>query len=166
MARNTFILVVILAIFAALIIGVNIGRKVQNTPTNNITSSIPTPIPTSKINLTNYSSSTCGISFSYPDTLTKMDSADGNAMFIDTKNTINSIALACQKDIPRPALSADKIEKLNFASVSASLYHDTSAKDGTPNDKLIFTHPRTQKDVYISGYGEPLKMVISSIIIK
>jgi hypothetical protein len=166
MARNTFILVIILAIFAALIVGVNIGRKVQNPPPKIITNNLPTPTPTIKINVINYTNTTCGISFSYPDTLTKMDSADGNAMFIDSKNTINSVALACQKDIPRPPLTADKIEKITIGSVSASLYHDASAKDGTPNDKLIFTHPNTKKDVYIAGYGDPLKIIISSIIIK
>lgn len=158
MHRNTYLLVVFLAVFAALVVGVNIGKRIaapiQTTPT---TTQSPTPT------VLQYSG--CGIMLQYPTTLTLMDSASGSALLVDKTNTDQSVVVTCQKDIPRPALTTDNIETFVIASVSAKLYHDASAKDGTPIDELIFSHPKTGLDVFVAGYGETFNSVIASIIL-
>lgn len=154
MHRNTFLLVVFLAIFAALVIGVNIGKRGASTAE-------PTPIPTQAPVTQHYSG--CGITLEFPTTLTLMDSASGSAVLIDKTNTDQSIVIACQKDIPRPAVSTDAIETLNIGSTSAKLYHDASPKDGSKIDELIFTHPKTDLDVFIAGFGETFNAIIKTV---
>ena len=168
MPKNTRNLIIFLTVFAALVVGVNFGRMMfpkSNPPVNNPVAN-PTPRVTPKPELLRYESFVCGITFQYPKTLTKLDIETGGAMLVDGKNPPNSVAVACQKDIPRPALAADKIENLTIGSASAKLYHDVSAKDGTPVDKLIFTQPAKKIDVYVSGYGENFTTVISSLNLK
>ena len=168
MQRNTFLFLSLLAVFTALVVGVNIGRSIQS-PANqkNLSEtpskSIPSPEPT--LTMTTYASNTCGVSLKYPDSLTRMEASQGGALLVDTANSAMSVAIACQKDIPRPALQNDKIETLKIGSISAELYHDTSAKDGTPVDKLIFRHPKNQMDIFISGSGQIFQSVISSVTI-
>lgn len=155
MARNTFLFLCILAIVAALVVGVNIGRSssVSQAPT-------PTPLPTPAVKT--YTSDTCGITFSYPDKLSKLDT-QGAVVFVDSTDTNKSVAVVCQKDIPRPPLADDKMENIAIGSVKATIYHDASAKDGTPMDKLIFTHPKNKLDIYVSGYGDSFTTVVTSL---
>jgi hypothetical protein len=50
-----------------------------------------------------------------------------------------------------------------IGSVSATLYHDTTPKDGQPIDILIFTHPQTGEDVLLSGMGSGFRGAIQSL---
>lgn len=162
MHRNTFVFIVFLAIFTAIVVGVNLGRTSQppqasnpvNTPTLVLS---PTPV------LLQYASSLCGISFSYPDTYTNIEIATGGVTLVNKQQTSKSIILVCQKDIPRVPLTEDRIKKLQIGSVSANLYNDASEQDGTPLDKVIFTHPKTKKDVYIAGFGEDFNKIINTL---
>jgi hypothetical protein len=166
MPRNTALLIAVLAIVAALVIGVNIGRSISSKPPEIIQpqnqTSQPTETPTPAIS----EFIGCGITLTYPQSLTKVDIETGGAMLVNTKNTTESIAIACQKDIPRPALLSNKIESVKIGSTSASLYHDASEKDGSPVDKLIFRNPKNGQDVYISGYGDTFKEILSTITLQ
>lgn len=174
MHRNTYIVVILLAVFAALVVGVNLGKRQIAQPSPTTQKLVPTtarniPTPPAGVSptptLVTFTSTSCGIAFSYSQTLTKLDT-EGGIMIIDTKTPAQSVAVVCQKDIPRPALTDDRIETVKLGSVSAHLYHDTSAKDGTPVDKLIFTHPTKRIDIYVSGLGEVFNQISSSLIIK
>lgn len=163
MHRNTFYFIVLLAVFAAIVVGVNLGRNALSSSTpqqpTTPTQSLPTPTP----KLLTYESNLCGITFTYPDTFNKIDIETGGVTLVNKENTNESIIVVCQKDIPRVPLTDDKIEQRTIGSASANLYHDASQKDGTPLDKLIFTHPALNKDVYIAGYGETFNAIISSL---
>jgi hypothetical protein len=173
MPKNTRIVVIILTILAALVVGVNIGNKFnptltggQDQKTSPTKAQSPVITPTPKISLSVYQSAICGISFSYPKSLTLMDVETGGAMLIDSKNPAQSIAVICQKDIPRPALPINKTESGKVGTISATLYHDSSAKDGTPVDKLIFTNPKTKMDIFVSGTGDSFKTVTSTLEVR
>lgn len=161
MPRNTFIFVVVLTIFAALVTAVNLIPK-KNEPTF-IAQITPTPSIEPNVDLKEYMNKECGISFLYPTSLTEMESATRSAIFINSNKPTESIVFTCQKDIPRVPLPDDKIEKLLISSISAELYHDASAKDGTPVDKLIFYNPKTKLDIFIAGYGEIFNSIIASL---
>ncbi len=173
MHRNTYLLIASLAVVAALLIGINLGRKFA--PTENTSSTPPTPLTSPSplaqptIALVSYTNAFCGFSLEYPDTLTKFDNASDSAILTNTKNTKESIAIACQKDIPRPALSAENSESMTLwnatktASISAKLYHDASPEDGTPTDALIFYHPKKFMDVFIAGYGTTFDQILQTV---
>jgi len=166
MPKNTFLLIAILAVFAALVIGVNIGKKFNTSPViiqepqANITTPSATPTP-ARSGFTG-----CGITLTYPATLKRLDIETGGAMLINPTDTKQSIAIACQKDIPRPALVTEKIEPMKIGSISATLYHDASEKDGVSIDKLIFRHPKTGQDIYISGFGPLFNEILSTIVVQ
>jgi hypothetical protein len=174
MPKNTLILVSFLAIFAALVTGVNIGRKVNNNSNSSATPNLitsPDPTATPKIELTHYISKICGISFNYPANLTEMNIETGGVMLVDGKDSNLSVAVACQKDIPKPAIPTTQMAPITFAynasgsaqTINGTIYHDASEKDGTPIDKLIFIHPKNKMDIFISGMGENFNTVISSL---
>lgn len=156
----------ILAVVAALVIGVNIGKKFSKAPETLPLSVTPTPTQT-PIKLETYSDPYCGISFSYPETLSVLDSASGSALLTNANDPSESIAVACQDEIPRPPLVAEKIESLILsygeATISAKLYHDASPKDGTPIDSLIFRHPKKRLDVFIAGFGKTFDALIQTV---
>lgn len=164
--RNTILVISFLAIIAALLVGFNLGRRFQR-ETNGAPTS-PSPIPTRPLpKINSYQNTYCGISLDYPDSLTKLEATTG-AMFVDPQNASNSVALACQEEIPRPTLVPERIETVDLvatsgASISAKLYHDASEKDGSPLDKLIFTNPKTGLDIFIAGFGSAFSQVISSL---
>ncbi len=167
MHRNTFLIVSLLAVAAALIIGVNAGRKIGGGNTQIV---IPPTIPsvpsaTSTPKQLFYQNKTCGISFSYPPNLTEISSPQGGIM-VNKENPNESIAVACQADIPRPALIPERIENVKIGTVSANIYHDASPKDGSPIDEIIFTHPTKKTDVFISGYGQAFQSVIKTLQIQ
>lgn len=161
MHRNTYLLVIFLAVFAALVVGVNLGKRLSSTPPP--TTPAPTPTATPSAALSLLQNTSCGISLQYPATLTLMDSASGSALLVDKKDTNQSVVVTCQKDIPRPALSAENTETIMISSVSAKLYHDASPKDGAAIDELIFRHPTTGMDVFIAGFGETFDAVIKTV---
>jgi len=190
--KNTYYLILFLSVLAALIIGLNIGKGMQNQQTgNNATIAPPqmtdTPTPsatTSSVFQTStgsaqlesatsssgvkektYTNTACGITLSYPDTVTTEESSTETqgVIFTNKSNPKDMVVLTCQKDIPKPPLSLQNIEDTMIGNVAAKLYHDTSAKDGTKVDALIFTHPKTKLDVFIGGYGITFEAIIRSL---
>lgn len=159
MHRNTFLLVLILSIIAALLVGVNIGRKFSP-PVEEITSLSPTPIPTPPPQTT-FTSPNCGITLTLPPGTSATAVASNSAQFVSLDSSI--VLLACEKEIPRIALPAEKIETIQIASISAKLYHTTNPKDGTPFDALIFRNPTTAMDIYLAGLGSTFSAIIRSI---
>jgi hypothetical protein len=166
MHRNTYLLVIGLALFAALLVGVNIGKGL-----NKQTPAAPTPpstSPTPGITIQTYTDTYCGFSLSYPSSFTVLENASGSAILHNAADKTQSITLTCQNAIPRPALAADKIETLTIptadgASVSATLYHDSSASTGTPIDAVIFKHPTNGMDAYVAGYGDSFNTAIKTL---
>lgn len=172
MHRNTYLVVSILAVLAALVIGVNVGKKLPAS-----TTLAPTPTPSTNPAITfaptpkmkTFTDSLCGFLVNYPPTLTAMENASGSAILQNANDvSAENIVITCQKGIPRPALPSDKIESLSLSvsdgsSVSAKLYHDQSAKDGSPIDAVIFTHPTNKLDVFIAGYGADFNALIKTI---
>lgn len=168
MHRNTFLLVSFLAVIAALLVGINIGRGfsgAQKTATQTLPSPVlsPTPTPTS---VNAYTNTACGVSFDLPDqfSLPPFQAASTSAIFLNASaDPSTAIVFTCQKGIPRPALSEDKIEHLTVGTVSATLYHDTDAKVGKPIDKLIFRHPGNGLDIFLAGRGASFNQVITTL---
>jgi len=74
------------------------------------------------------------------------------------------VVLIVQKDIPRPALKSDEIEKKVLPSgLVVSLYHDTDAMDGNNLDKVIFDLPKSDYDFYLAGYGVAFNQMFQSL---
>ncbi len=165
MHRNTLLLTAILAVIAALLIGFNLGRTIPSDTKENIPTPINSPTPT----FAYLSGATCGVTFQYPNALTPLESSTSGTVFASTTDPDTSVVVICQQDIPLAPLTADKIESMTIraasgsASVSARLYHDVSAKDGSPVDKLIFTHPNTGLDVFIGGFGPVFTQFITTL---
>ncbi|HCM81967.1 TPA: hypothetical protein DIS60_01200 [Patescibacteria group bacterium] len=112
-----------------------------------------------------YTSKSCGVSFSYPDTVMVEESTTDakGAVFTNKSNPTDMVVLTCQKDIPKPPLPSQNIEDRLIGTTPAKLYHDTSQKDGTRVDALLFTHPKTKLDVFIGGYGTTFNTLIQSL---
>lgn len=164
MHRNTLLFTIALATLAAILIGLNIGRKFPTAPP------APTPTPEEQTStLLTFTSEPCGITFDYPEHLTKLDGPSGSAVLTDPTSEENSVTVTCQEEIPRPPLPADRIETIAVpatsgnATVSARLYHDASPKDDTPLDALIFTHPKTGLDVFVAGFGPVFQGIIVTL---
>lgn len=173
MHRNTYLLVTALAVVAALIVGINVGQILkQPAPKTPDAASVvaPTPTPTiAPIVPTAYRSEKCGFSLEYPSNLKKTETATDSAILTNPNNAKESIVIACQFEIPRPPLVDERIEFLVLESASTSataaarLYHDASAKDGTPIDELIFRNPRTGYDIFIAGFGPLFDELVASV---
>lgn len=164
MHRNTFLLVAGLAVLAALVLGINIGSRTAGTspsPTPSETPSAGAPTPSVAV-LQEYLNSDCGFSFRYPAIFT-LENQEAGATLIDSNDEANVITVACQEDIPRIPLSEDKIDTLKFGTISAQLYHDVSAEDGTPIDKFFITHPTRAVDIYIAGYGQNYRDILKTL---
>ncbi len=169
MHKNTFFFLLLLSIVAALLVGFNVGKKWSGSvipAAGQSTTPALSPTPKEQAMQT-YTSAECGISFQYPAEFTKLEASAG-AMFLDPQSASSSVALACQDEIPRPPIPADQIEFITLeatsgATVSGRLYHDASAKDGTPVDELIFTHPKTRLDVFLSGFGPVFDQILKSL---
>lgn len=166
MHKNTLLLASLLAVIASLLVGFNVGRNMSQ-------SAVPEPTPTPNLSptptLAYLTETSCGVSFQYPNTLTAMESSGSGLILANLTSPESSIVMVCQEEIPRVPLAPNLMESTSIkaatgtATVSATLYHDTSAKDGTPIDKLIFTHPKTGLDVFIAGYGATFNQLINSL---
>lgn len=166
MHRNTYLLVSFLAICAALLVGFNFGKRFQ--PSIGTGSPTPALTPTPTPGVTTYTDAYCGFSLQYPAGYTVLENASGSAILNNATDKTQSITLTCQTEIPRPPLPANKIETIALptttgATVSAKLYHDSSAKDGTPIDAVIFRHPTNTMDGFVAGYGEAFNAAIKTI---
>lgn len=162
MHKNTFFLVLILAVIAALLVGVNIGRKFS--PPQEVKETfIATPIPTQSLQTTTFSSPSCGITLTLPPGTTATAVATNGAQFVSPDSSV--VLFACEKEISKIALPAEKIETIQIASISAKLYHTTSPKDAAPIDVLLFRNPEKTMDVYLAGLGSTFSAIIRSITI-
>lgn len=177
MHRNTAVLTAFLAVFAVLVVIVNIARGTQNgkqqpkTQTTLIPTQSPHPTPSTRPE-TVYDDTECGVVISYPDFLKITESTVSGTIFSDPENPDNTVILACQFNIPRAPLSNADTEIVTVSSATspattaATLYHDTTAQDGTPIDTLIFTHPTNGMDVLLSGFGEVYNQMRETLRIK
>lgn len=175
MPRNTFIFLCMLSIVAALVVGVNVNRFIhpESPQVAQLPSPTPSPTPSLEERTTLYKSKDCNVSFSYPATLTEIQEATNSAILLNPDDKTMSLLIACQKDIPKPPLAAGKIENIKIASNSAApngyaakRYHDSSQKDGTPIDTLIFTHPTSKMDVFIATVGFPLDELLTTLTLE
>jgi len=165
MHRNTYLLVVVLSICAALLVGVNIGKRLK--PPTVATPAPPAGGPTPVIIMQTYTDAYCGFSLVYPSTFTVLENASGSAILHNPLDKTQSITLTCQKAIPQPALTADKIETFTIpdaggSSISAKLYHESSA-EGATIDAVIFRHPGNGMDSFVAGYGDAFDTAIRSL---
>jgi len=157
-----------LAVIAALLVGFNLGRSFPKQDTED-TQPSPTPLTSPTPTIAYLRATACGIAFQYPNSLTPIESSDSGTIYASTSDPDATVLVLCQNEIPRIPLTPDKMEARTLraatgsATVSATLYHDASAKDGTPIDKLIFTHPKTGLDVLIGGIGPIYQQFIASI---
>lgn len=161
MPKNTFILVVCLAIIASLLIGFNVGKKFNQAPETTVPlpALSPTPKPLTTLPYTNVS---CGVSLSYPETMTVKEATQSATFSSKTE----AVILACQKDIPGIAVANENKEVFTIGSVAGTLYHTQAPKDGTPITILMFHHPKTDMDVVVSGIGSAFTTIINSLTLK
>lgn len=166
MHRNTYLLVSLLAVIAALLIGVNLGRKfTPATPSVSIPSTTPIDLTAGQPVQTDvkpYRNSFCRVVFDYPAALVVLENASGSAAFT-AKNPDDGILMTCQKNIPKPTVSASSIEDIRIGTTAAKLYHTQLATDSASVDSLIFRHPGTTLDVFLAGTGESFRRLITSI---
>lgn len=168
MHKNTLLFSSMLAVIAALLVGFNLGRSFPKQDTEG-TQPSPTPLTSPTPTIAYLRATACGIAFQYPNSLTPIESSDSGTIYASTSDPDATVLVLCQNEIPRIPLTPDKMEARTLraatgsATVSATLYHDASAKDGTPIDKLIFTHPKTGLDVLIGGIGPIYQQFIASI---
>ncbi len=160
MAKSTAVVVGILVTFVVLLVLVNLLGHKNSTPAAKSTPTNATGKPAALIAYPDYA---CGVELNYPNSLNVLDGPTGSVIFTGKTDPKKVIIVTCQKDIPRPSVTVDKIEQLTSGSVSAILYHDTSSKDGTPIDKLIFNNPDNDLDIFISGYGAQFQQIIGNI---
>lgn len=166
MHKNTLLLASLLAVIASLLVGFNVGRSMsQSTQPQPSPTPATSPTPT----LAYLLGTTCGLSYQYPNTLTAMESSSSGIILANVANPEASIVMVCQQEVPRVPLAPNLMEPMviraatGSASASAVIYHDASAKDGSPLDKLIFTHPKSGLDVFIAGYGATYTQFINSL---
>ncbi|MBP9814004.1 hypothetical protein KBC80_02310 [Candidatus Woesebacteria bacterium] len=170
MHRNTLLFVSSLAVVAAFLVGTLVGR---NLPRSSTITVAPAPTPSiqltpTPVSLRTYMDKTCDLSLEYPSTLEILESTDSGTILTDPNNDKDTVIVVCQTDIPRVPLAPNKIttvilQAAKGATVSAKIYHDASAKDGAPIDKLIFTHPTSGMDVLIGGFGAMYDRLITSV---
>jgi len=159
MHKNTFLLVTFLSIIAALLVGFNLGKQYNPQTEEPIPKTIsPTSVPIQQLVYTN---ARCGISLLYPSTATLTETSSQSAQFVFTNES--PIVVVCDKEIPGVAIAEENIEKLTIASVSATLYHTATPKDGTPIDIVLFKHPKTSMTVFLSGLGSTFTSLLQSI---
>ena len=168
MAKTTSILIIVLAILAALITGIQIGRKVGKTnpiaqlPSPAQISILSTPI-SSPLSLLNYSSSDCGVTFSYSPTYQLQEASD--SAILTNSQTGDEITLICGTEFPTPPLPPEKIEEATIAGQLATIYHDASAKDGSPLDVVVLTHPQRLLQIALFGFGQSFQQLLNTLTI-
>lgn len=190
MAKGTTIFLFFLTIVATLLFGINIGKKLGKSeslsnlqpPTSNLQPTISptlTPKPTITLapaietspsatviprvkGISTYTDQTCGFTFSYPGSFIRQKTVNSQSViFTDPDNPNIAIATTCAKTIPRPPVSAEKIEAISLDGVAAMLYHDQNS-DGTPRDEVIIKHPGNEMEIIIAGYGPIFQSALAS----
>lgn len=169
MHRNTLLFVSLLAVVSAFLVGTLVGRNLPKSTTITVTQApSPTIQPTPKTMLLTYTDDTCKLSLEYPNKLEILESTNSGTLLTDPNNEKDTVLVVCQQDILRVPLTPEKIKSVTLlttkgATVSAKIYHDATARDGTPMDKLIFTHPTTGMDVLIGGFGAMYDRLITTV---
>lgn len=177
MAKGTLILLFILSITAFLLIGINLGKKIgKNDSVPNVSIS-PTLLPTTQLILSPTSTATtsansetstvtdqtCGFRLTFPGSYLRQKTENNQSqIFTNPDKPDEGVATACQEEIPKPPLTADKIESIILDGEAATLYHDQNAKDGTPRDEVIVKHPVKKMEIIIAGYGTIFREALSS----
>src|SRR3989344_6375559 len=169
MHRNTALLIAFLAVLAALVTGLKIGSTFSPQAQLAQVSPLPSSVAVTEASPQvagaeapkTYTSSNCGLSFNYdPDF--SVTEASATTTLTNAK-TGENIYILCGTEFPRPPLSAEQIETATVAGQKATIYHDASAKDGTPLDVVVFSHPKNNLEVALFGFGEVFKKVIQSL---
>ena len=164
MHKNTAILIVFLSVIVALIVGLNLGhifskdqQEINNQPSTSPIS-LSSPISTS----TTYTHPACKVTFAYDPSFSISSESSDSAVLIN-KNTREKITLLCGVEFPKPPLPEDKIEVATIAGQMTTVYHDASAKDGTPVDVAVFIHPKTDMEVALFGFGEKFQKLLTTL---
>jgi hypothetical protein len=169
MYRNTIIFIAFLAVIAALLTGINIGRRLTTSaPPASLPAVTPAPVvivPSPLASPTpapvNYTLPDCGVSFVYDPQFT-LQEASASAQLTQT-STGEKISVACAASIPKPPLPKEKVDDITVAAVKTKLYHDASAKDGTPVDVVVVRHPSRKLDVGFFGFGEKYNDLLKTV---
>jgi len=114
-----------------------------------------------------YKNDPFGFAIKYPKSWQFNEEAvevDGTATNVIFTGDGKEVTLILQKEIPRPALLEDDIEKKVLPSgLVVQLYHDEDAKEGNDLDKVIFKMPQSDYDFYLAGYGAEFNLMYQSI---
>jgi hypothetical protein len=161
---------VVLVVVASFLIGINVGRliaknnaQVAVSPNSQSTIVQASPFPsTTPLSSSAILVKECGISFEADKTNFTINQASGAAT-VTNKKTQEKISIACAGEIPRPPLPEERMEKIYIDGNQYTLYHDASAKDGTPIDAVIFNHPTRKIDIGIFGFGEDFTQLLTTI---
>lgn len=190
MAKRTVLFIFILCILTTLLFGFNLGKKFNSnpaitpselSPTPNLQPTIYNPSPTIDLQPTitdsqssiapeivsnsgksTYADKTCGFSVVFPSSSITTQTNNGSTIISFPDRPAETIVTACLPEIPRPPLPPEKVETIKIGGISAFLYHDASAKDGTPRDEVIVRHPSNGKEIIIAGYGKLFEAAIAS----
>ncbi|MCJ7739879.1 hypothetical protein MUP32_00995 [Candidatus Microgenomates bacterium] len=185
MVKNTALLLFFLCIVATLLIGINLGKKIGKSEVSNqqpVISNQPSvvsPTTTKKEELSlsptsmattsataetsTVTDQTCGFHLTFPGSYLRQKTENNQSqIFTNPDKPEEGVATACQEEIPKPPLTADKIESIILDGVAATLYHDQNAKDGTPRDEVIVKHPVKNIEIIIAGYGTIFQQALSS----
>jgi hypothetical protein len=165
MYKNTALLIAFLAVIAGILVGYRMGVKTR--PTEIAVESIlypsasPIPTPTSA-SVINYTSPDCRINLSYSSDF-DISEASSSAVFINKSNETDTIRLICGIEFPKPPLAKDRINEATVGGQLATVYHDASAKDGTPLDVYVMIHPLHQFEIALFGYGAHFEAVLQTL---
>lgn len=186
MPKNTLFFIIFLIVVASLLFGINIGKNLgvkqylnQNlpTPTQIIRQPSPTqtltPTPTQTVisgdkisvgaNQSVYTDQACGFTLTFASTFLNQQTVNGTSTIItDPDDPASAIVAICQEEIPKPPLLPERIKDITIDGVAAKLYHDVSAKDGSPRDEIIVRHPAKNWDIIVAGYGTTFEEAVSS----
>jgi len=114
-----------------------------------------------------YQNQQFGFELKYPAGWTKTEEeidVNGQALNVIFNKNNEEIVLILQKDIPRPALSAENIEKKILPSgLVVNVYYDQDAQQGKDLTKVIFDLPNSNYDFYLAGYGSEFNQMYLSI---
>ena len=185
MHPKALIFLSILAVLAALLIGINVGRKLNPnqelipSPSSRL-SPLPTTNPSTPLKASNqpfdgeqsrttqgkpttFSHPQCGVSFPMPSGFEIDQQASDGAKLVN-QTTKEEINLVCSDVLPKPPLTSDQIETASISGVTATIYHDAQAKDGTPVDVVMFVNPENGLEVALLGFGKVFKQVWQQLI--
>lgn len=176
MHRNTVLIIIVLTVIASLLVGINVGKRLSGelpqlpiaSPQVLVVTS-PSPLATPLPQPVAFELKDCGVAFTYQNDFTLTEASRGAQLTRQhtatpgAQMTLEQINVACSEEIPRPPLKKDRIEVATVAGLTVNLYHDASAKDGTPLDAVIFTHPKNGLDIAILGFGTAFNRLLQTL---